>query len=315
MLNPGMAVEIARRFDLGAGAELSAGPVARGKEGLVWRLDTVRGRWAVKEPVRQVPDEQVAAAALFQETVGKAGVPVPQVVRSVDGTVFAAVGGTWVRVYGWVDLLAPDIAADPVAVGELVAGIHRVRMSIGEEFVPWYGEAVGAQRWDALVTDLRRAKAPFAEDLAQVRDELIALEEWIEPPESLQTCHRDLWADNLVGTPSGGLCVIDWDNSGLADPAQELCCVLFEFGAGSPGRARSLYEAYRNAGGPARVERPGHFSMLIAELGHICEMACRDWLQPNPRSPERADSAASFAEFVDRPHHRDVLLEILDAIT
>ena len=54
--------------------------------------------------------------------------------------------------------------------------------------------------------------------------------------------------------------------------------------------------------------------MLIAELGHICEMACRDWLAPNPRSPERADSAASFAEFIDRPHRREVLLELLDAI-
>lgn len=315
MLNPGMAEEIAQLFDLGAGAVLTEGPVARGKEGLVWRLDTVRGRWAVKEPLRQVPPEQIDAAAVFQAAVGSAGVPVPQVIRSVDGTVFAAVGGTRVRVYDWVDLLAPDIAADPVAVGELVAGIHRVRMSIGEEFVPWYSEPVGAQRWDALVVDLRRAAAPFAESLARVRDELVALEQWIEPPENLQTCHRDLWADNLVGTPSGGLCVIDWDNSGLADPAQELCCVLFEFAAGSPGRTRTLYDAYRSAGGPARVHRPGHFSMLIAELGHICEMACRDWLQPNPRSPERSDSAASFAEFVDRPHHRDVLLEILDAIT
>lgn len=314
MLNPGMAEDIAWLFDLGAGAELTAGPVARGKEGLVWRLDTVRGRWAVKEPLRQVPPEQVDAAALFQEQVGSAGVPVPPVIRAVDGAVFAEVGGSRVRVYGWVDLLAPDFLTDPVAIGEVVARIHRVRMSIGEEFVGWYGEPLGAQRWDALVTDLRREQAPFADSLAEMRDELIALEDWIEPPENLQTCHRDLWADNLPRTPSGGVCVIDWDNSGLADPAQELCCVLFEFAAGSPGRARQLYDSYRSAGGPARVDRPGHFSMLIAELGHICEMACLDWLRPNPRSPERSDSAASFAEFVDRPHHREVLLEILGAI-
>lgn len=314
-MKPGMATEIAERFGLGAAAQLTDGPVARGKEGMVWRLDTARGRWAVKEPIRLVAEEQIDAAALFQDAVGRAGVPVPAVIRSVEQTVFAEIGGTKVRVYQWVDLLGPNIDADPVAIGELVAAIHRVRMSVGEEFVAWYREPVGERRWDDLILELRRELAPFAESLAQVRDELIALEEWVEPPGDLQTCHRDLWADNVPPTPAGGLCVIDWDNSGLADPAQELGCVLFEFTAGSPDRARLLYDAYRNAGGPARVDRPGHFSMLIAELGHIREMACRDWLQPNPRSPERADSAASFAEFVDRPHHREVLLEILDAIT
>jgi hypothetical protein len=54
--------------------------------------------------------------------------------------------------------------------------------------------------------------------------------------------------------------------------------------------------------------------MLIAQLGHIGERACLDWLEPNRRSPDRSDSAAWFAEFVDRPHHRVVLQEILDAI-
>ncbi len=37
------AHEIARCFDLGPGARLSDGPVPRGKEGVVWRLDTLGG--------------------------------------------------------------------------------------------------------------------------------------------------------------------------------------------------------------------------------------------------------------------------------
>src|SRR5262249_20323763 len=32
-------------------------------------------------------------------------------------------------------------------------------------------------------------------------------------------------------------------------------------------------------------------AMLIAQLGHITEIAATDWLTPNPRSPQRADSA------------------------
>ena len=56
----------------------------------------------------------------------------------------------------------------------------------------------------------------------------------------IQTCHRDLWADNVLPTADGGVCVIDWENSGPADPSQELGCVLFEFARFDPGRVRAL---------------------------------------------------------------------------
>jgi hypothetical protein len=107
--------------------------------------------------------------------------------------------------------------------------------------------------------------------------------------------------------------VIDWENSGPADPSQELGCVLFEFGRADPGRIRALTEAYRQAGGPAVVNRRGHFSMLIAQLGHINEAAVTDWLTPNPRSPQRADSAAWIGETLDDPHTRKRLESILAA--
>ena len=42
---------------------------------------------------------------------------------------------------------------------------------------------------------------------------------------------------------AGGVCVIDWENSGPADPRQELACVLFEFGRADPGRARAIVDA------------------------------------------------------------------------
>ncbi len=51
--------------------------------------------------------------------------------------------------------------------------------------------------------------------------------------------------------------------------------------------------------------------MLIAQLGHITEMAATDWLQPNQRSPNRADSAAWISEVFDEPHTREVLEIIL----
>lgn len=306
-------MELARRFGLGRVVRLSDGPVARGKEGLVWRLDTADGSWAVKMPFHLSSEDEVGVATAFHEAAHAAGVPTPQVRRTAEGRVFAIIGGTQVRVYEWVDLRAPDPRLDPALVGAAVAAIHRVGSADLSPLDPWYHEPVGAARWDDLVRQLREAGAPFAGRLADLRDELVALESWIEPPQLLQTCHRDLWADNVLPTASGGVCVIDWENSGPADPSQELGCVLFEFGRADPGRVRALTDAYRHAGGPAVVNRRGHFSMLIAQLGHINQTAATDWLTPNPRSPQRADSAAWIGETLDDPHTRKRLESILAA--
>ncbi len=307
------AANLARRFGLGGAARLS-GAVARGKQGVVWRLETADGTWAVKVPFHPTGEDEVRSATVFQEAAHTAGVPTPQVRRTTEGYVFATVDGRLVRVYEWVDLRAPDTSLDPSLVGEVVAAIHRVQIADFGELDPWYQAPVGADRWDQLIEQLRRSGAPFAGRLAELRDELVALESWIEPPQTLRTCHRDLWADNVLPTADGGVCVIDWEDSGPADPSQELGCVLFEFARGDPGRARALTDAYREAGGPAAVNRRGHFSMLIAQLGHITEIAATDWLRPNPRSPDRADSTAWIGEVLDEPHTRDLLDTLLRAV-
>jgi len=311
------ASELARRFALGGSASMSGGPVARGKQGLVWRLDTDEGSWAVKVPFAPSSEEEVREATAFNEAAYAAGVPTPHVRRTTAGAVFATIDGQQARVYAWVDLCAPDTRLDPAQVGKVVALIHRVADNVELGLGPldaWYSEPVGRDRWDHLVQQLREEGAPFASRLAALRDELVALESWIEPPTLLATCHRDLWADNLLATVDGGVCVIDWENTGPADPSHELACVLFEFARSDPGRARELISAYREAGGPATVTRRGHFSMLIAQLGHITETAATDWLQPNRRSPNRADSAAWISEVLDEPHTRQLLDTLLQAV-
>lgn len=305
------AKAVARTFGLGRGGRLSEGPVARGRQGLVWRLETADGRWAVKVALHRSTEEEVEPATAFHEQAWAWGVPTPRVVRTLEGSVLADVGEHQVRLYEWVDLLPPDPQVDPALVGAVVAAVHRVVVPATGPPDAWSHEPVGAARWDELVRRLTQEGAPFAPRLADLRDELVALESWIEPPEVLQTCHRDLWADNVLPTADGGLCVIDWENSGPADPSHELGCVLFEFARTDPGRVRALLSAYRGSGGSARVERRGHFSMVIAQLGHITEIAARDWLTPNPRSPRREDSQAWISEVFDEPHTRAVLDDLL----
>ncbi|MEO5982443.1 MAG: phosphotransferase [Pedococcus sp.] len=325
------AAAVARCFDLGRVVGLSEGPVSQGKQGQVWRLDTSDGSFAVKVAFGDVFEAQADGPATFQEAAHAAGVPTPALVRTREGTVFGEVAGladasavsdggaaadgvVQVRVHAWVDLGPPDPLVDPGAVGELVAAIHRLDVPGQGDPDPWSHEPVGAQRWDDLVTELRAAGAPFAEQLADLRDELVALEGWLEPPGVLRTCHRDLWADNVLPAADGGLCVIDWEDSGPADPTMELAAVLFEFGRTDPGRARALVGAYRAGGGPAAVSRRGHFTMLIAQLGHITATASADWLRPNRRSPSRAAAHEWVRETLEEPHTRAVLDGLLAAV-
>lgn len=309
------AAELADRFGLGRALKLSDGPVARGRQGEVWRLETADGRWAVKMPFHESTEDSVRASTQFHEAACAAGVPAPQVRRAADGCVFARVSGRQARVYEWVDLEQPDSGLDPDLVGTAVAAIHRVCVPADGPVDPWYAAPVGASGWDRLVERLHEAWAPFTGRLAALRDELVALESWLEPPVRLQTCHRDLWADNVLPTAQAGVCVIDWENSGPADPDQELACVLFEFGRSDPGRAQALMSAYQAAGGPATVARPGHFSMLIAQLGHIAQIAATDWLEPNVRNPHPADAAEWIGEILDEPHTREVLGALLDVVS
>jgi Ser/Thr protein kinase RdoA (MazF antagonist) len=121
------AADLARRFGLGRAATLSDGPVARGKQGLVWRLDTADGSWAVKVPFHRSSEDEVRLATAFQEAACAAGVPAPQVRRTTEGRVFAMLEGRQVRVYEWVDLRAPRRHARP-GPGRRGRGRHSPRI-------------------------------------------------------------------------------------------------------------------------------------------------------------------------------------------
>jgi len=307
----GRAAAVARAFGLGDHARFT-GRVERGEQGRVEQLLTSRGAFAVKTSFGE-PDLDGEDAA-FQAAARAEGVPAPDVVRAADGTWHADIGGLPVRVHEWVDLLPADRGIDPVEAGRVVAAIHRTPFAGNRPEDPWYTDPVGAAAWDRLVRDLTAAGAPFATGVAGLRDDLVALEAHLAPAAVLRTCHRDLWAENLRRTRSGGLCVIDWENCGLADPGQEVAGVVFELGIRDRARGGEVYRSYREAGGPGMVRTRADFSMTIAQLGHILEIACRIWLDPDTSEAERRHQERRVAEFVDDPLTVAVVDELLAAV-
>jgi Ser/Thr protein kinase RdoA (MazF antagonist) len=206
------------------------------------------------------------------------GVPAPAPVRTRDGRVLADASGLVVRVFTWVDLDEPRTDLDPGAVGGLVATLHRDPHPAAGPVDPWYVEPVPPSAWDELGAALAAARAPFAAEFGVFARHQLRMQEFFAPPGGLQLCHRDLWADNLRTTTEGGLCVIDWDNCGPADPAQELAVLLVEFCYGAPERARTLYGAYLDGAGTGRITGRGDFTMAQAQFGHFATEAARRWL-------------------------------------
>ncbi len=299
---------VAERFGLGDHASL-AGPVAFGRLGEIWRLVADRGPFAVKHAQLAVSSEDAVRDAAFQESVRRAGVPMPAVVRSVDGAVLADVGGALVRVYEWVDVLPADRRLDPSELGQVLAAIHAVVVTTDEPVDGWYVDPIGAETWQELVARLRMADAPFVDRLEALLPEVCAAEGILVPPHRVQVCHRDLWADNVRRTPNGDLVVLDWENSGPGDVNGELACALFEYGLGQADRMRALYAAYVDAGGPGRLSDRGDLTMLVAQLGHIARIGCERWLASST-DQERARNADWVGEFLDEP----VTLEAVDRI-
>jgi Ser/Thr protein kinase RdoA (MazF antagonist) len=305
-----------RAFGLGKRGRLSDGPVADGRMGSIWRLDTDDGSFAVKQVRGDADPADIDASiegARFQEAAVAAGIPAPLVHRTRTGVAIADLGDVRATLQTWVDLDGPDLTLDPAAVGGLVGRLHRVQFEGTAGLDPWYTAPVGPASWHELTRALRARRAPFAAELDALIPELIALEGLLgSPPRFLRTCHRDLWADNLRMTTSGGLCVIDFDNAGMADPSQELALVLVEFGGADPRRAAKIREAYADAGGPGRVQAPTDFAMPIAQLGHIVEEGCRRWLVATSDA-DRADNEAWVREYLDRPLTRAVIETLLPA--
>ncbi|CUR56491.1 putative Aminoglycoside phosphotransferase [metagenome] len=299
MLAPGDATAIAEAFGLGGDAALT-GPVAAGKVGRVWRLSTASGTYAVKDPFFEVSADEAEADAAYQGVVRASGVPMPAVVRTPSGEVLATVRDQAVRVYEFVDVLPGTRRLDPETVGAMVARIHQVVVATDQPVDPWHTDPLGPATWRGLVEQLRGAQAPFADRLELLVPEILAVEALLAPPSSAQLSHCDLWSDNVLPTPDGGLVVLDWENAGAASPSQELAMVVYEYGCGEPARIAAVYDAYVAAGGPGRLETPGDLTMLIATLGHIAQEGCRRWLAATTEE-DRADNAAWVAEFLDDP--------------
>ncbi|MDX3110259.1 phosphotransferase enzyme family protein [Nonomuraea angiospora] len=142
-------------FGWDADVVVSAGP--RGALGQIWRLDVGPARYALKEIFGEPPSEALIEAELaFGRRAAEAGVRLPAGHRDRDGRhlLRAPGGGTWLRLYDWVDLRPVDLAAraTPGELGALLARLHRCAPAAATEPdggppAAWYHQVPAEQEW------------------------------------------------------------------------------------------------------------------------------------------------------------------------
>jgi Ser/Thr protein kinase RdoA (MazF antagonist) len=302
------AQNVADAFGLGRASSLSA-PVARGELGEIRRLDTDRGTFAVKREFERWSVDEAETSTAYHRVCWEAGIPTPEPLRATTGGFTAPVGGEQVRAYAWAELADPDLTLDPAAVGTLVARLHQVRYPWPtHEVDAWFEAPIGREVWNAVLKASRAAGAPHADRLLALVPALLEIEEILTPMRPVQTCHLDLWADNLRSS-GGRPCAIDFDNAGPGDPSREIAMVAFEFGRGDALRQRTLYDAYLAADGPGRIRNRADLGLAVAQLHHIGHRHLTMWVAAR-EAEARARSLAGIDEFLGEP----LLLPDVDAL-
>jgi|APLow6443716910_1056828.scaffolds.fasta_scaffold57719_2 Ser/Thr protein kinase RdoA (MazF antagonist) len=303
--------EAARAFGLGRPLSDPTN-AASGLMGTIWQLRTDRGQYALKEVWHPLDESTAAASDAFTRRLIDRGVPAPRPLQTIQGTTLARIGTSTVRASEWVELREVDPDRELDAVGRLLALMHREPIRAAGPVDFWYTHPVEPPEWQATAKALQDARAPFATEFAASVPHFLDLQPLFRAPRDKQVCHRDLWPDNLKAT-AHGLCVIDWDNAGPAEATQELAMVIVGFWQGDPHRARSLYDAYCDAGGPGRIVEPGDFTMVLAQFGHFAVTAARRWM--NTASPHEKDLYhAWFQEGWDQPFGMPQIAGLLQSL-
>jgi hypothetical protein len=314
------AAAVAAAYNLG---QPTAAPVAaaRGEQGVIWRIDTSAGCWAAKQLLLGADEDDAARDVAFQHAALVSGLslPPPRLTRSGRVVLPAAQAG-WdsdVRVYQWADLAEepPVTGAD---IGAVLAALHRVPGQ-GPGLQPadlWFSEPSGESALAALQPAADRAGEPWADMLGRRLNELSEAESVIRPPDLalLRTCHRDVNLENVRRAAlGGGLVVLDWENSGPAEPARELAAALADLAADAGQQAAAdAWAGYRAASGPARLTRPADFTMAVAVQGHLLQFYGLRALDPGENADTRARARRRLHRMLDQPVTLQLIGRLLD---
>jgi thiamine kinase-like enzyme len=193
----------------------------------------------------------------------------------IGSEVLFADGGVQVARFLEGDVLSPaTLRDDPptlARVGRLLRRLH----DSGRPF---------ASRFDPVAT-IRRHRAVLNRVPAIV-DGLIERVDHLDPPTRMVPCHNDPWPQNFIDS-GDHLCLVDWEYSGMNDPAWDLADVCVEAGLGAD-QQEHLLRAYAGGGPDAEMRHRVHL------LGPVTDLLWGLWALVQERDGNPADDFGTY---------------------
>jgi Ser/Thr protein kinase RdoA (MazF antagonist) len=330
---------VAEAFGLGAPTDplvpIPGGPSAVHQS---WWLSTSRGLFAVKVFDRDLGGygvEALEGSVRLELAALAAGVPMPRPCPAVEsGAGVAEVAGlgphpVLVRVHEWVEgspPTAPAPAGLAAELGAALATIHGLGLGCGEgaQVDPWYRAAHGAAHWQALVERAERAGCGWVGRLRAALP-LLAEVESLVAARTVETVplvvtHSDLVPGNVLVSAQGRPWIVDWDDAGPWNAAEEVAAAVVSWSSGTAGEpderaALALVEGYRGAGGGLEDHSPAVLAGSLSAVANWLELNVRRSLDQAADRPFRwraeAELAGALAELRWRVARLDRWTELL----
>ncbi len=264
-MNQSQAAQLCQDYDLGEPVT-GLHPVTGGLLHKMWRLDTGRGSWAVKElnpAIISRPglrdeyrrSEQIAARML------QAGVPAVCALQN-RGDWLYEVEGTVLMIFDWVAGvtlgIGPTRPEQARQIGEIMARIHRVGLEVATISLP-QPPNFSPDHWADLVWRGTRKNMGWAENPEKQTARLV---EWsaigrearLRLSAQVIISHRDLDQKNVIWRDRDTPLLIDWEAAGLVNPALDVIGAALSWSGLLSGQLdeaafKALLQGYCRAGG------------------------------------------------------------------
>ena len=279
----------------------------------IWRLETERGSWAVKQHAWTADIARDLVVFDLENCAADAGVPLPRPVSTVEGRPSAVVddaSGTavTVRMWPWVDLKLVSQPTERRILQELGTALARLHCLPAtpdpRPLHPYYWQPPADEVWESLHASAVGVEPAWGAALAARTDDLRALAAFARdhPPAGRTAwCHFDLTEANFRLDPHGRLVIIDWDDANLGDPDRELGWAVATWcDTSSVGE---LVDSYVEHGGPGRIDHVGALALAacihvqwVASAAGLALAGQATWLERLLARPLTLDGLRSLAQ-------------------
>jgi thiamine kinase-like enzyme len=305
-MNKNVILSICEAYDLG----VPKGAVSAVRGGLIhkmWRLETVRGTYAIKELNLKIQDldpnisseNSIQQAYALTESIAQAfldiGIPAVAALRAGNELV-AKISDKLVIVFEWVEGKSLSVAAAPkdqaFLIGKIMAKMHKANLELpGLNMNPL--NLFSNAHWELL---FEKFLGEFPDSTSWLAKELVL--DWNQKAEgivkklerNMVLGHGDIDQKNVIWKDSQSPFIIDWESAGRVNPGLELMDAALNWGGLVSGDVnedsiKAVLDGYKSEGG--EILESG------AELMSACIIKWLPWLEFNI---QRATDPASTSE-------------------